>query len=414
MSTVLGPASTVDHSTLAWQPLPCSTIFTARSFRPQWPTSVAFDYYSGNLLFLDTDVIFELIGGGNFVTVRAGALSHCSQLTNAKNETVRPSLLKGATAIAAADDGRILVAETDRKRMHRIRSFDRYGRAALLAGAESKCDCHRRHCPCDDEGGSGVTAREAHLHNPTSIAVDQRGHMHVADEGNFKIRTLKFAVPALDPTTRLYEIFAPDSQEIYYFNRFGQHISTKDMLTDRFIYNFTYHVDTSYGKLNHVSGAGGHKIYVIRKSTSKIFIENTNGMKSTAHISQFGHMLEKFVSPTGAETRFGYEANTGLLTSKVDSSKRAWFYEYDVHGRLNKTILPTGDILVLKYGLVGDRLLVDVKNEKGFDWQLAVSNSEMKVKGGKRFYLVILGGFSGSFFCHSLFIHRHIIAMGLL
>ncbi len=38
-------------------------------------------------------------------------------------------------------------------------------------------------------------------------------------------------------------------QELYVFNRYGQHVATKNIITDQYVYNFTYNVNSYYGKL---------------------------------------------------------------------------------------------------------------------------------------------------------------------
>lgn len=54
-----------------------------------------------------------------------------------------------------------------------------------------------------------------------------------------------------------YEVLNSEAQELYAFNRYGQHISTKNIVTNAYTYNFTYSVNSYYGKLTtFVDGSG--------------------------------------------------------------------------------------------------------------------------------------------------------------
>ena len=55
-------------------------------------------------------------------------------------------------------------------------------------------------------------------------------------------------------------------QELYVFNRYGQHVATKNIITDQYVYNFTYNVNSYYGKLV--------KVYIKIKFSLEILINN--------------------------------------------------------------------------------------------------------------------------------------------
>lgn len=74
-----------------------------------------------------------------------------------------------------------------------------------------------------------------------------------------------------EPTaSREYEVYSPETQELYVFNRFGQHISTKNILTGETSYIFTYNVNTSNGKLSTVTDSAGNKVFLLRDYTSQV------------------------------------------------------------------------------------------------------------------------------------------------
>ena len=52
-------------------------------------------------------------------------------------------------------------------------------------------------------------------------------------------------------------MLSPDTQEVYVFNMYGQHTNTIDIHTGQYMYNFTYNVFASYGRLVKVTGSGG-------------------------------------------------------------------------------------------------------------------------------------------------------------
>ena len=51
---------------------------------------------------------------------------------------------------------------------------------------------------------------------------------------------------------------------MYVFNRYGQHLSTIDLLTGIQLYNFTYNVHSYFGRLLKVTDAGGQQMTIRR------------------------------------------------------------------------------------------------------------------------------------------------------
>lgn len=74
-----------------------------------------------------------------------------------------------------------------------------------------------------------------------------------------------------EPTAnREYEVYSPETQEMYVFNRFGQHIATKNILTGETNYQFSYNVNTSNGKLSTVTDTAGNKVFLLRDYTQQV------------------------------------------------------------------------------------------------------------------------------------------------
>lgn len=85
-----------------------------------------------------------VIDSSEEIRIAAGAPSHCAQLQTDFNTTIRPSSLTGLQAVTVGLEGRIFIAESDNRRLNRIRSVDLVsGTVSLVAGVESQCDCDR-------------------------------------------------------------------------------------------------------------------------------------------------------------------------------------------------------------------------------------------------------------------------------
>ncbi|KAK9876573.1 hypothetical protein WA026_013953 [Henosepilachna vigintioctopunctata] len=161
-------------------------------------------------------------------------------------------------------------------------------------------------------------------------------------------------MPSIPDTTstREYEIYSPDTQEIYIFNKFGQHVATKNILTGETIYTFTYNVNTSNGKLSTVTDAAGNKVFLLRDYASQVnSIENTKGQKCRLKMSPQMRMLKTLSTPDNYNFTFEYHGSSGLLKTKIDSSGRSYVYNYDDFGRLTTAVTPTGKVLRLAFDL---------------------------------------------------------------
>ncbi|MEQ2203555.1 Teneurin-3 [Xenoophorus captivus] len=112
------------------------------------------------------------------------------------------TMLEGATAIALSYSGILYIAETDEKKMHRIRQVTccifmahllphvyRYFQvrcrsciAVYHIGNDANCDCYQT--------GDGY-AKDARLSCPSSLVVSPDGTLYVADLGNIRIRAIR-------------------------------------------------------------------------------------------------------------------------------------------------------------------------------------------------------------------------------
>lgn len=180
---------------------------------------------------------------------------------------------------------------------------------------------------------------------------------------NVYLNTIRSYLPSANENGD-YEILSSDERELYIFNRHGLHIATKSLITNQFIYNFTYTVNTSFGKLTSVTtpstsqhhNAGHDKITFLRDHLNQVKeIETSSGVKCRIEMSRT-RMLEVFVTPSTTtshlalkRTVFHYNGVTGLIKSKSDSSTGNTFnYDYDRNGRLIKAVGPDGNDLTCR------------------------------------------------------------------
>lgn len=193
-----------------------------------------------------------------------------------------------------------------------------------------------------------------------------------------------------------FRIPYPPTREIYVFNRYGQHIATKDLTSGKTRYSFLYSKNTSFGKLSTVADASGNKI-LFRRDYSNVVstIENTQDHKSDLKISGVGFLV-KFSEKGESEIELEYDSATGLLTSRADSrgggvrsiilicrnrsfgilyydhfyvslgnnviinvlsytkGGETFIYRYGENGRLSDVVLPTGETVNLASRLTPD------------------------------------------------------------
>ena len=314
-----------------------------------WPTALAINPLDNTLHILDNDMVLKLTHDDKVVIV-AGHAPHCPPPTPdtvslLSEDQTAPKLatnilLTSPQNIAFAPNGDMLIVESDRKQINRIRLVKTNGRIHHYAGARSRCDCRLATCTCFDP--KEVLATKVLLNSPTSVTVTPDQVVHFSDMGNYRIMSIIATLPTPNRFRR-YEVFSPQTQEMYIFNRYGQHLATKDIVTDQYVYNFTYSVNSYYGKLTKITDNGGNHFEIKRDyATQAKEIIPPGGQKCTFIMNNMGQ-LHKFISSDNSTTKFSYIDNSGLLESKQTSQGHTYFYEYDYNGRLSNVIQPTGE-----------------------------------------------------------------------
>lgn len=118
--------------------------------------------------------------------------------------------------------------------------------------------------------------RETPLVSVTSITITNDGVVHVADEATFRILSAVLYLPSPDDQLQ-FSIPSPQTDELYVFNKYGQHLNTRNATTDQILHTFSYDLNTSIGKLSAVSDASGSEVSFLRDSVSALYsIETAN------------------------------------------------------------------------------------------------------------------------------------------
>ncbi|XP_023702268.1 teneurin-a isoform X2 [Cryptotermes secundus] len=303
------------------------------------------------------------------------------------------TVLGSVLALAFSPTGDLFIAESDSRKVNAIRVVDSAGRISDFAGRPhdkpyrpSSCDCNGNatgspvgtggSCLCgapgssstapEDVTGSGHSAASsketmlssnAQFTSISALTVSPDGILNVADQGSLHILALEHYLPTHDENGE-FRIPYPPTQEVYVFNRYGQHIATRDLTSGKTRYSFLYSKNTSFGKLSTVTDSSGNKILFLRDYSNVVStIENTQDHKSDLKISGVGFLV-KFSEKGTSDIELDYDSTTGLLISRADSrgggGGETYMYRYGEAGRLESVILPTGETMSLASHLTED------------------------------------------------------------
>lgn len=375
VTTLIGDHMHKSH----WKPVPCEGTLKIEEMHLRWPTELAVNPLDDTLHIIDDHMILRMAPDGR-VRVVSGRPLHCASSTSPYDSDLSAhATLVMPQSIAFGPSGDLFVAESDSQRINRVRVIGTDGKIAPYAGAESKCNCLERGCDCYEP--DHYLATSAKFNTISALAVTPDGHVHIADQANYRIRSVISSIPEAS-SSREYEIFAPDSQEIYVFNRFGQHIATKNILTGETSYTFTYNVNTSNGKLSTVTDASGNKVFLLRDYASQVnSIENTKGQKCRLRMTRM-KMLHELSTPDNYNVTFEYHGPTGLLKTKLDSTGRSYVYNYDEFGRLTSAVTPTGKVIDLTFDLSVKGATIQVSENSQKSVSMLIQGSSVVTRVG--------------------------------
>ncbi|XP_076131231.1 teneurin-2 isoform X3 [Alosa pseudoharengus] len=327
----------------AVRPLSCDSSMDISQVRLEWPTDLAVNPMDNSLYVLENNVILR-ITENHQVSIIAGRPMHCQVpgIDYSLSKLAIHAALESATAIALSHDGVLYIAETDEKRINRVRQVSADGEISLLAGTPSECDC-KNDVNCNCFAGDDGYAADAGLNAPTSLATSPDGTLYIADLNNIRVRAIRRNHPPLTNTGQ-FQVGSPHEQELYVFNRDGSHKQTISLVTGQVLFNFSYGAD---GELVSVTDSANNTVRIRRdvagplrlvllpeNQVVSLGLDPAGGLRSVSALNQEVALLS-------------YAASTGLLTSKVDDTGWTNFYEYDSEGRLTNVTYPTGMVTSL-------------------------------------------------------------------
>uniref|UniRef100_A0A8C6UAZ0 Teneurin-4 n=1 Tax=Neogobius melanostomus TaxID=47308 RepID=A0A8C6UAZ0_9GOBI len=323
------------------RPLSCDAVMDISQVRLEWPTDLAVSPMDNSLYVLDNNVVLQ-ISENHQVRIVAGRPMHC-QVPGIDHflmsKVAIHATLESANALAVSHTGVLYIAESDEKKINRVRQVSTNGEISLVAGAPSGCDC-KNDANCDCYSGDEGYAKDAKLNAPSSLAVCPDGDLYIADLGNIRIRYVRKNKPFLNPLS-MYEVSSPINDELYLFDSNGSHIYTQSLTTGDHLFNLTY---TGAGDLNTITDKNKNIVIIKRDSTGMpLWLMVPDGR--TFWFTMGTNSALKSVGAQGQELALmTYHGSSGLLATKTNENGWTTFYEYDSYGRLTNVTYPTGRV----------------------------------------------------------------------
>ncbi|XP_057365537.1 teneurin-a-like [Daphnia carinata] len=304
------------------QPAPCNMAVRPAQIQPLWPTQVALNPIDNTLHWIDNNVVLKLTAS-QFVQVAAGQPQHCAAQSAAPQTSA-----SHITGFAFGPAGQLYLVEKPGVNSTRLIETDSSGRSEQL-----KC-----------VSGDGQPCQI-----PSSIstmAVSPDGAVYVADKQMLQIFSLDYVNPQPDPLSGEYSINWPAAGEVLVFNRYGQHVTTKEPVSGNIKTTFSYTRNGPSGRLMAIIDSRGNKVDFVRESGGDQLIqaiETSASVKSHLTISRLTGALTHINSSNNCFALFDYDTTSKLLIGRTESDGLTTIYRYDQNGRLVQTVLPDGE-----------------------------------------------------------------------
>ena len=331
------------------KPLPCKRMFEAGEVQLQWPTKLELSPLDGTLHIVDDTMLLRLTTDLRLELI-AGRSPLCNIASNYEDDD---ELTSGPILdFAFSSEGELFLAEKrpnpDRNIVHRI---DQEGQAWPFAGTVDRtleCACKSvSNCTRPAGCSKKVLAPQVIFGSLSSLALTPDNTVHVADNSNLQIISLRTALPEPTEGTEDTQIADTNTRQLHTFNRYGQHVKTHNLETGSLMYTFVYTKNTALGKLSEIADALGNKVMLQRDYTNRVkSIENTYRQKFSVTLSRL-----KYLTAFGT-IELEYQGNTGLLTSKRLADGNFAKFAYDGQGRVSSVSLASGETFRLQSSLV--------------------------------------------------------------
>ncbi|XP_051920619.1 teneurin-3 isoform X7 [Hippocampus zosterae] len=350
------------------RPLTCDNSMNVNQVILEWPTDLAMSPIDNSLYVLDNNIVLRITDNG-LVSIAAGRPVHCplsvpDRGIRSGGVRAQHTPLESAASIAISYNGAIYIAETDERKLSRIRKVSLDGEITHLAGVPSECDCKNdANCDCY-QAGDGY-AKDARLNAPSSLVAAPDGTLYVADLGNIRIRAVSRNGPA--PVSNGYEVASPDAQELYMFDGNGMHQHTASLLTGDFKYTFSYSTEND---ITAVTDSNGNTLR-IRRDSSRTPVRIVAPDNQVIWLTMGTNGGLRTLTAQGQDlVLLTYHGNNGLLATKTSEIGWTTFYDYDSEGRLMNVTFPTGMV---------NNLYTDIYSALTVDIESSLSDEEISI-----------------------------------
>lgn len=311
------------------QPAPCNAAVRPNQVQPLWPTQIALNPVDNALHWIDNNVVLKMTGSQH-VQVVAGYPQHCAaqQQQNSLPAAQSSVVTSHITSFAFGPAGQLYLVEKPGANSTRL----------VQAGQNEPLRCVKPESasalPCTVPGAI------------SALAVSPDGAVHLADKQLLQILSLEYVSPQPDPLSGEYSIPWPALNEVLVFNRYGQHVTTKDGPSGNIKTTFSYTRNGPSGKLMAIIDSRGNKVDFVRDNSGEQIIqaiETSASIKSHVTVSRATGALTHINSSNNCFTLFDYDPLTKLLVGRTESDGLTSIYRYDHNGRLLQAILPDGE-----------------------------------------------------------------------
>ena len=201
--------------------------------QPLWPTQVALNPVDNTLHWIDNNVVLK-VTPSQHVQEAAGQPQHCAAQQTSKSSSASLTA-SHITSFAFGPSGQLYLVEKPGVNTTRLVETGSRGDPP----AESIECVHQ-----SDAQGSCIVPGSI-----SSLAVSPDGSIYLADKQLLQIVSLEYSSPQPDPLSGEYSIPWSAAEEALVFNRYGQHVTTKEFNTGNIKTTFSHTRNGPSGRL---------------------------------------------------------------------------------------------------------------------------------------------------------------------